>query len=713
MIGTSVLSSVLIVGLLAQSEALPQGAPQSTPPADQSPLPTVSENVIVTTTRVGQDPEEATVNVTVLTRDDIERSNARTVDELLREVTGFSQLRQSASHAAHPTVRSAALRGLGGSSNSRTLVLVDGVPLNEPFGGVVFWSRVPLDSIERIEIVKGGASGVWGNLALGGVIHIITRPLASAQPAVRLMAEGGNLGTANAGVGLQGGRGALRAAVNVNGFRTSGYRIVHPDQAGPVDVPVEDATLAVSTKVEYHASPRAVWTVGGDIYREDQASGTPLAQASVEVGAFRAGGDVTTAGGSRWHLTSYVIHQNVRSQSSSVAVNRASETLASDQHDVPATAGGVNLQWSKPLTRRHLVAAGIDAQWIDAVTNEYTNFASGAFTRERRLGGRQQFSGMYVEDLFEITARWRVVAAARIDRWALSDGERREVEIASGAVVTDTRYPHQTRWTFNPSVGLVHQASSRVTVRTATYRAFRAPASNELFRPFRARGNVITESNAELTPERLTGVEGGADVEVAEGLRLKLTAFLENLDDPVTTRTVAAAGAAGRTIAPCGFVPAGGVCRLRDNLGRLRSVGIESDVTYRAGTAWAFSGNYLFNRSRIVEAPNDPDLVGTFNKHSPVHQMSLTASYEKPETINAWLMGRYVSSRFEDDLNSLQIADFFLIDVRVARPLSSTAEVYLSVQNLFDRTYETSRAADGTVAIGSPRLVNAGMRLRF
>ncbi|MGH7412347.1 MAG: TonB-dependent receptor, partial [Candidatus Methylomirabilis sp.] len=133
------------------------------------------EPVVVSASRIEQRLRDVPANVTVLTREEIQQSPARTVDDLLRQVPGFSLFRRSGSLVTHPTTQGVSLRGIGPSGVSRTLVLLDGVPLNDPFGGWVYWSKVPLESIERIEVVRGGGSGVYGNYALGGVINIVTR----------------------------------------------------------------------------------------------------------------------------------------------------------------------------------------------------------------------------------------------------------------------------------------------------------------------------------------------------------------------------------------------------------------------------------------------------------------------------------------------------------------------------------------------------------
>src|SRR5207249_8211033 len=131
------------------------------------------EEVVVTATRVPQAAGEVTAVQTILTRDQILASPFRggdQVDDLLRYVPGV-QPSNLASRYNHPTAQFLSLQGLG---TRRALVLLDGVPLNDGFGGWINWGRVP-DAIARIEVVPGGDSSLYGTWAMGGVVQIFTQ----------------------------------------------------------------------------------------------------------------------------------------------------------------------------------------------------------------------------------------------------------------------------------------------------------------------------------------------------------------------------------------------------------------------------------------------------------------------------------------------------------------------------------------------------------
>src|SRR5207237_2102710 len=114
-------------------------------------------------------------SVVVLNRETIASSPAATIDDMLRQVPGFTLFRRSGSRSANPTSQGVSLRGIGASGASRALVLGDGIPLNDAFGGWVYWGRVPRAALDRVEVLRGGASDLYGSAAMGGVVQFVCR----------------------------------------------------------------------------------------------------------------------------------------------------------------------------------------------------------------------------------------------------------------------------------------------------------------------------------------------------------------------------------------------------------------------------------------------------------------------------------------------------------------------------------------------------------
>jgi outer membrane receptor protein involved in Fe transport len=193
----------------------------------------ISERVTVTATRTDTRIGETAASVAVLGPEDLKTTAAITLDDTLRQVPGFSLFRRSGSRTANPTSQGVSLRGLGASGASRAIVLADGIPLNDPFGGWVYWDRVARESVTQVEVLRGGASHLYGSSALGGVVNIMTKKADSN--AVSFEASYGNERTPDASLFLGGRKENWAASLAAESFRTDGYILVAPNERGVVD----------------------------------------------------------------------------------------------------------------------------------------------------------------------------------------------------------------------------------------------------------------------------------------------------------------------------------------------------------------------------------------------------------------------------------------------------------------------------------------------
>ncbi|MBI4607507.1 MAG: TonB-dependent receptor [Candidatus Rokubacteria bacterium] len=670
--------------------------PWAQPPAEQ---PVQLEPVVVTAGRVEQRLSEVPASVTVLTEKEIRASAAQTVDDLLRQVPGFSLFRRSSSLVTHPTTQGVSLRGIGPSGASRALVLVDGVPLNDPFGGWVYWNRLPRLGIERIEVVRGGASSVWGNYALGGVIHIVTRR--PEKQAALFEGSYGNRGTTSLDLVLSDLWGPAGISLEGRFFETGGFKVVKESQRGAIDVDADSTHQVFNGRLEYRLSPEASLFLAGNLFTEQRGNGTPLQENSTDSGYVAGGAQLRTADGSDWSLLIFSHLQTFESTFSSQALDRNSETLALAQ-EVPSTALGGSLQWTRRAGPHHLTG-GADLRWIDGETDEDV-FVGGNFVRRRVAGGEQFLAGLYGQDIVSLSARWELALGARVDYWRSFEGFRTDRPPPRG-IPAAQRFADRDKVAVSPRVALLFHPTQATTLRTSVYQAFRAPTINELFRVFRVR-NDVTAANAKLDPERLTGGEMGIEHGFGRQLSARLTGFWNEVEDSIANVTLPAA----RRLPDC---PSGTTCRQRQNLDRTRIRGVEPEVTYRPAADWELLATYLFADAEVLEAPSRRSLEGKRIAQVPRHQLTLGARYANPALLNVSVQGRYVSDQFEDDDNSLRLGDFFVLDVTLSRALSKWGEVFLAVENLFDRTYEVGKTTEGVVTIGTPRLVHGGLRLRF
>jgi len=174
------------------------------------------DTMMVTATRQQMRTSELVSDVTVIERDDIERSATANIGELLARQPGI-EFSQSGSYGATASVF------MRGSSAGHTLVLVDGMRVGSAtLGQMSSWAQMPLSQVERVEILRGPASSLYGSDAIGGVIHILTRQ-GDGTFRPNLEIAGGSYGTLSASGGVSGSVGSLRYALNVAGFRSDGF----------------------------------------------------------------------------------------------------------------------------------------------------------------------------------------------------------------------------------------------------------------------------------------------------------------------------------------------------------------------------------------------------------------------------------------------------------------------------------------------------------
>ena len=550
---------------------------------DPEPEETIEETVVVSASRFEQPLEDVAANATVLTEADISRSAALTTDDLLRQVPGFSLFRRSSSLVAHPTSQGVSLRGIGPSGVSRTLVLLDGIPLNDPFGGWVYWSRVPVDSIERVEVVRGGASSVWGNAALGGVIQLFSRDPRDGMASLRL--EAGSRSTVMGDASLSQRWGSSGLHVGANFFETDGFHVVAPEFRGAIDVPAYSEHGSAGLRYSVDAGPSTTVSVRGGYFDEDRGNGTPLTGNDTQTGDLSV--RLSRVGGSgEWRIGVFGQDQDFASRFSSQASDRASERPALDQFLVESEGFGFGAQWlgSVGAEDAHLLTAGGEIRTTEGSTNEDFFFSDDMFLFRRRAGGEQQLTGVFVQDTWS-GERWQLQLGVRGDRWDSEAGFRNETSLVTGVPRLDLAFADRDETEFSPRLSAVVQASEGVTFRGSIYEAFRAPSINELFRPFRVRSD-ITAANEELVPENLTGAELGANF-TGRKASAKLTGFWNEIDDPIANVTV---GFGPGSIVPCGFTPGGGTCRQRQNLDQTRVSGFEAEFEFRVNHQLAALG---------------------------------------------------------------------------------------------------------------------------
>lgn len=632
---------------------------------------------------------QATV-ITSFSPKQIQQAGAQTVDDLLRQVPGFSNFRRSSSIVANPTAQGVSLRGAGASGSSRTLVLADGVPMNDAFGGWVYWDRVPREAIQSIEVERGGASHLYGSDALSGVISLNTRNATS--PTISASASYGNLQTGDVSFFAGDKFGKLNLATYGEAYRTDGYFIIAPEIRGTADTRAasKHRTITVRTGFDFDTS-NAIF-LRGSLYDQDRENGTVLQVNDTKTESLVFGGKAQTPDKSSWTYSVYANQQRYHQSFTSVAANRNSETLSRLQA-TPSTDVGLRLNWANATNGKHTLFAGFEVRGVRGTSDE-TVYANNRATTFVSAGGRQRRLGFFAQDYISLSKRWALAISGRYDQWRDSSAASVSRSLTTG-VVTPTFFQPRSEDAFSPRVALLFKPAASIELRASGYRAFRAPTLNELYRGFRV-GDTQTNANANLTAEHLTGGEAGLSWAVNRQVTTRLTGYYTEIVNPISNFTISTTPTL--------------ITRQRRNLGRTRSSGIEAEIEMKVTEQIRFSSGYIFADAIVKRAPQDGRLEGLLIPQVPRHQFTMQASYFNPSIINGAVQFRATSKQFDDDQNLLALSSYALIDATVSRSLGKYFEAFFAVQNLLNERFAVGRTPLET--LGMPRMVRGGIRIR-
>lgn len=650
----------------------------------------LAETVTVAATARNQPVTSVPVLAQVMSARRAQTSAASNLDGILRQFPALATYRRSSSLNSHPTTQGVSLLGTGTSGASRALVLVDGLPLNDPYGGWVDWLRVPDLAIADLTVVEGGASPLYGNNALSGVIAVATRPPTRTQSTVQL--AGGNLDSGLTESFSSFVHGHWAGGLGQNWFHTAGYVPIAPAQAGAVDTPAGVNANDLSPEAQWIPGARAMFTLGGEYFGEERGNGTLLEQNSTALRRLYLRGAGEAAG--NWQGSLFGESEDFASSFTSVAADRNSETLVLDQR-VPSWTQGGALDWSadqaSPLGPLHWVFGG---SWmrVSAVDSELAPLAPKP---QRSNDGRQLLDGGFAEVEAAPNRRLSLLASLRLDHWRDYDA----FALLNGAV---TPFPDRSGRAVSPGGGLVWRVAGPLSLRASAYESFRAPTLNELYRPFRV-GNTQTLANPALAPERYRGWQAGADWSLGRRGLLRATYFDGQVVNAITNVTLSTTPQL--------------ITQQRQNVDRLRPRGEEFDSRLSLAPGLSLWAGYAHLHS-IVTAASTPDLVGLAVAHVPQNSASLRLVADR----DGWTLSaeeRFGGAEFDNDLNTLVLPSFWNTDLYLSRDLTfprgwtwlAAASPYIAAQNLWNRRYAVELTP--SPLLSSPRLIMAGLRLQF
>ena len=667
----------------------------------------VPESVTVTAYRAPLGELQSPASTRVLTGAALRQAASITLDGQMRLIPGVETFRRSSSLVANPSSQGMSLRGLGSTSASRTLVTQDDVPLNDAFGGWIHWEELPELSIHSVEVVRGGASDLYGSSAIGGVINVL--PVSPSGNFAELKSDFGSENTYHDSLLVEGHRHPWSALATGGVLGTDGFITLTPSARGAIDTPsdvhAQNGLVLLDRVIDGNNGPLRLFLRGSGM-NEARSNGTIDQVNSTRLWRFAGGSDWNPKGGwadgSTLVFRAYGSNEHYRQTFSTTSIlpGCASPISAPQNFEclnriarTPDDEMGLVLHWSKPLTPGLLFVLGADTHDVRAGDYETTYSKAGALTSTVDLGDRQRQTGAYAELLLTHQA-WTVSSSGRMDWFSNFDGNQ--------LLPTQHALPPISQRVFDPRLGVSRKLGSHFAISGSGFRAFRAPTPNELYRSTQV-GSLLTYPNNYLLSERAIGWETSVAMEQRWGT-LRTSYFWTQVNRPITALTIDAQSSP-KTL-------------MRENLGQIESRGVSVDFELQPTRWMTLQTGYQYTDATVTKgvavavAQGTPTAEPGYWIPQVAHNMA-TAQLRgyTPKLGTLSLQGRISGHQFDDDANTYLLHSFFKFDAYASHDFGKRFELFTAGENLLNRQIQVGRTP--TLTLGTPRTARIGFNIKL
>ncbi len=622
------------------------------------------DEIVVTATKTERNLKEIPVKASVIQSSEIQSLPSMQVDDVLQYITGLNVRRTSGIFSMRPSVT---LRALSGDEQSRTLVLMNGVPINTSDEGGVNWNRINTYDIERIETFKGPGSSLYGNNAMGGVINIITK-----KPQKPQEIHGGlSYGTFN----------TLRQDLNVRlrtdeGYygtisqfylQSNGYNNVLKEDLTQYDIARSLNETGISARAGFDASKWLNWELQYDLFRDKRGEGY---QIHTPEGVYRNFNTNFLRGRLKGGNNAFLYDLNVYYQLENYYdINERFRGENYSRYDVNSYREdlGAILNTSTEITKSNTLTGGIEFKQGSIDGGDY--YQTEPFDTVMN-SGKTRTMAVYVQDEQGLLDnKIRIIGGLRFDHVRFFDGR-----FYSTNPWEETPELKNNTWTeLSPRLGARFNFIEQVSAYVSYAHGFRASILDDLTRTgWMWVGPKY--SNPELGPESMDNYEAGLDLYPFDGLKISPSVYYATGDDFLY------------------YVATGDMLYGRFNVYRRENVtsvnmrGIELDVDYKILENLRMKAGYTFNESKIDKFKEMPDLEGKYLKYVPRHNVN-TFIIWKNRFVNTSFAGLYKGKQFANDDNTEKIKPYFTFNLSLSKVLFDKYMVSLDIHDLLDNQH--------------------------
>jgi iron complex outermembrane receptor protein len=696
--------------------------------------PHVLETVVVTATRTKKDVGSAPGSVSVVTSEEIEKRDIKTIDEAVNTLPGVYDRRSTGLLDPIGWIQ---LRGLPGSN--RTLLLLDGITLNDPYsGGQKDMLGVAPENVDRIEVVRGPFSSLYGGYAMGGVVNVITKMPEKREITLRSgygssMPNADGLNNLWRVYGSYGDKffDKLSTFISFAYRATDGYPTDFnvASKAPPAGIGGWSYTTDTTGKTRYligDKGDRHWWdynlTLKG---KYDFTDTTKLTLSFMKTGNQYEYNEPHTylrnsSGNKVWSYpgvkeSSFLaglygwegINSSVNFETefsplkvkfttgilvwekSWNTVPGSSATLSGGPgtvSDSPLQAYNSDLQFTLPVLSRHILTFGgtIRHSNVDVNTYNLTDWLDkdSTTTLSYEAGGKDMGFSLFLQDEIMIFKNLTAYLGIREDWWRTYGGYANDVGKKDYPMYFDSRSASY----FSPKGSLVYKPFEKTTLRASIGQAFRPPTVYELYRTYTGSYGTVYKSNPNLKPETTTSWDAGVEQKLWKGAKIGATYFENYIDDLIYSTATDSSLSVYE----------------KQNAGKATSKGVEVQVEQKFSKWLRLFANFTYTDAKITENDTKPETVGKRLTDVPKTMYNVGA-YFTLGRFSGSLIGRYVGKSYSTDLNTDTVNHvfgsydpFFVADAKIAYAFTPFATLSFSVNNMFNQQYYVYRKAPGT-----------------
>ena len=744
---------------LALAAAFPLAFVVSVSAQTQAAVPTPAEvspqlaPVVVSASRSQARVEQMPLHTTIVSQEDIQKSAAQTLDQLLRDVPGLNFTGVPTTQS-DPTGHSTKMRGMG---NAKVLVLLDGVPIMDPFYLTTQWFKVPLSNIERVEVVRGGNSSLWGNMAVAGVVNIVSKRAKdnSGEASVSVGSRGSSNVTLSKNWVLSD---ALSFNLAVDQLNSQGYDIAPADQAwrfpgkGPANA--KDSNVQLTTyfkpssdlsgyvRLGYHIQDQDIsYQFGNNLQQSPDISGNLVKKLD----------DKTTLTGTAW--AQYVSFEKYNGAacywqtSGTKCPSTSSTTPINDQIKQYYTQYGSQRyreQGASAIYAKEIggfwrsLQVGMDYRHLAATDQEYFYSAPTALTQFQNTSSNmassatygkadQAFTGLFAQTTISPAPALELTMSARYDAWTNTD--RTNTRTMGVGQPTGGAQADNSMTGLNPSLAGRYAVNDDLALRAATYKSFRAPGFNNMTRTYGSPNPSI--ANPDIGPENLTGKEVGFDY--SKGLlSLGATYFQYDITNMIATYKVsnyATAPALVQTICGAAFIncsgTSGAYANFYTNDQDGQSHGLELTAQWVVANNLKLNAAFTRTLSTLTRVgAGVSGLVGVQLAATPENMANVGISWQPQSKLRTNLQARYIGPMIIEAIaapgstygNTYEQGGMTIFDASAQYAITKDTDLTLGVVNLFDKDYSENAYTHDQLwsrTLSMPRTLNVGVKVRF